>query len=433
VNKIYIINYFIYTKLSVILPGFLKIVRKANYLFYFSLTEKFFYFFLFVSLSRFYDNAVYGMVATSFAISNAFALLISFGMPFYIQREVAKTSPERGSNLNIYVSIYAYSSVFYILGVLTVRSLFFNEINILLILLISASIYFLNFSSIFNTVFTGLKEYRLQFKLQFITKLITAFAITISVLLNADIAYILTILFVSSLFYLASVYININNLYVKARIEKTSAAVLIKEVYKIFPLYIASVCNYLYDKIDILIISRVMDYNLVAVYSVAYGFYKSSALFFSFIISDFYTKLSHEEQKTGFRNVLLNRYSLIILIITVICSVLIYIFADFGINLIYSGKFTESAAILKIMSVGVVLMGFNNYTGTILNAFGKFRENMIVTILALAFNIIMNIIFVPLHGLIAAAYITLLTEFIVLGGDTIYILKNFRYRGQAND
>lgn len=415
------------------MPEILKIFRKVNYLFYFNVTEKFFYFILFVFFSRFYDNNVYGMIAASFAISNSLALIISYGMPFYIQREVARTAGDGKKNLSIYVSVYAYSSFFYISGVLAVWMFFFKDIDVLMLLLISVAIYFLNFASVFNAVFTGLSEFKLQFKLQFITKIITAVTIIILILLNTGILYILFIFLISSIIYLLIVLISINSLYGKAIIERITAAALLKEIYKIFPLYVASVCNFLYDKIDILIISQFFNYNSVAIYSVAYGLYKSASLFFSFIISDFYTKLSKGDLKTGLRDVFINKYSLTILIITVICSAAIYIFADFGVKLIYSEKYSDSSVLLRIMSLGVILMGFNNYTGTVLNAFGLFKENMVVTIIALVFNVVMNIIFVPLYGLMSAAYLTLITEFLVLMGDFIYIYIHYRKMQTAYD
>jgi O-antigen/teichoic acid export membrane protein len=373
------------------------------------------------------------MIAASFAISNSLALIISYGMPFYIQREVARTVDGDKRNLSIYVSVYAYSSVFYISVVLAVWLLFFKDIEVLMLLLISVTIYFLNFASVFNAVFTGLSEFKLQFKLQFLTKISTAITIIILIFLHTGILYILFVLLISSVIYFAIVLLFINLRYGKAIVERVSMAALLKEIFKIFPLYIASVCNFLYDKIDILIISQFLDYNLVAVYSVAYGLYKSATLFFSFIISDFYTKLSKRDLKSDLHEVIFNKYTLTILIITATCSAAIYIFADFGIKLIYSEKYNGSSVLLRIMSLGVILMGLNNYTGTVLNAFGLFKENMVVTIIALVFNVVMNIILIPLYGLISAAYVTLITEFLVLTGDVIYIFIHYRKVQTAYD
>ena len=58
------------------------------------------------------------------------------------------------------------------------------------------------------------------------------------------------------------------------------------------PLGLAVIFNFLYDKIDILLISKLLDYNEAAFYNIAYGLFKASALGFSFLLVSGFTKVA---------------------------------------------------------------------------------------------------------------------------------------------
>jgi O-antigen/teichoic acid export membrane protein len=94
------------------------------------------------------------------------------------------------------------------------------------------------------------------------------------------------------------------------------------------------------------------------------------------------------------------------------------------IKLIYTDKFSNSVFILKIVSFAVIGLALNNLTGMILNGLGLFRENMYVTFTGLIINIILNIIFIPLYGIVAAAVISVITEYFIFYGD-YYFIKIF--------
>ena len=51
---------------------------------------------------------------------------------------------------------------------------------------------------------------------------------------------------------------------------------------------------------------------------------------------------------------------------------------------------------------------------------------MVVTFVALFLNLLLNVLFLPCYGIIAAAYITILTELIVLLGDTLVLKLWFK-------
>ena len=107
-------------------------------------------------------------------------------------------------------------------------------------------------------------------------------------------------------------------------------------------------------------------------------------------------------------------------------SIILFFGSDLIIRILYTGKFAEAAPVLKILSFALIGLALNNLTGIILNGLGFFRKNMNVTLLGLIINVILNLIFIPMYGIAAAAIITVITEYFILSGDYFYIRKYFR-------
>jgi O-antigen/teichoic acid export membrane protein len=189
------------------------------------------------------------------------------------------------------------------------------------------------------------------------------------------------------------------------------------------PLGLAVIFNFLYDKIDILLISKLLDYNEAAFYSIAYGLFKASALGFSFLLVSGFTKIAELDRDTGKIKDFFNEHAKIISAICMIISIILFFFADLIIDTIYTGKFYDSIPVLKILSVGILAMGLNNLTGIILNGMGYFKIVMYITLYALIMNVALNVLFIPLYGITAAAVLTVITEYFILILEWIYMKK----------
>jgi len=192
------------------------------------------------------------------------------------------------------------------------------------------------------------------------------------------------------------------------------------------PIGLAVLFNFLYDKIDIVIISKLTNFSEVAFYNIGYGIYKSSTLAFSFLLISGFTKVSYLSRNKYAVKLFLIKYFKIILVIGILINIFLFSLSGLIINIIYTDKYFNSIFILKILSFAVIGLSLNNLTGIILNGLGLFKQNMIVTFIGFSTNIILNLYFIPLYGIIAAALISVLTEYIILAGDFFYLNKFFK-------
>jgi O-antigen/teichoic acid export membrane protein len=299
---------------------------------------------------------------------------------------------------------------------------FYAGSGLLIFIIISFLSYFTLLTEACSKALSGIRKFKGQFFTFFITRLI------ILALFAAGIYVFKLSVILLLIFFASGIFINflLNYLYLrKEKIYFLINNISLNEVFSVlkttFPLGLAVIFTFLYNKIDIVLISAYLDYSEVGYYSVAYGLYKSASLAFSFLLISGFTHVS--EIRTDKKAVLTftKEYFYIIFTICLAAGIILYFFAGFLINFFYTDKFTASVPVLKILSFAVIAIGLNNLTGIVINGIGLFKAVMYVTIIATIVNVLINIITIPVYGIEAAAWVTVITEYVILIFE-IYIL-----------
>jgi len=408
-----------------VLVKYSKYVTESRFIFAQTLTERLFFFLLFLVFARTNSNELYGEIVTVFAISNAVAYLFNLGLPIYIQKE---TSAKKDNITDIYTESVFFQIVFYFVFLFFILLIFNSlyNISVIFVILISSSVYALQFAVIPVSVLYGVMKFRISFISLFLIRMITiSFIVIVSFVFFNSVEISLVLLLASSILFLL-----VQLLYVRIKVMRFSLYSvkfnkIIKTLSVTLPLYLAVVFNYLYDKIDIIVISKILNFSEVSLYNIGYGIYKSSTLVFGFLLAGGFSRISYLSRNKKAVKIFMNKYFKIIIFITSITAVVLFIFSDLIITNLYGEKYSGSAIILRILTPAIILLGLNNLTGNILNALGLFRENMFITLSGLIFNIAANVIFIKYYGIIISAVITILTEFLILFGDIIVIKNNF--------
>jgi len=81
--------------------------------------------------------------------------------------------------------------------------------------------------------------------------------------------------------------------------------------------------------------------------------------------------------------------------------------------------------VLRILVFATFIAYFNHLTGYSLIALGKQKVSLIVAIIALVWNVSLNLIFIPRYSYLAAAAITIATEGLVLILTSVYLARKF--------
>jgi O-antigen/teichoic acid export membrane protein len=80
------------------------------------------------------------------------------------------------------------------------------------------------------------------------------------------------------------------------------------------------------------------------------------------------------------------------------------------ILIIYKSGFSQSIVALQILIWSIPIIFINYILGTAINSINKQRDTVKTTFVAMLLNIVLNLLLLPKYGLIAACFITVLTE-----------------------
>ena len=401
--------------------GFLK---ESRYLLLLNVTEQLFFFTVFLVFARKFSVESYGQLITLFTLANVFITLFNLGLPVYLQREVSISNENPTLLLSRILSLNILVLFFYLILTFLYYKLFYGSVSFKLYMVTVIPVYLYSNINLLNSVLSGLRKYKVQFKLLLNSRVITILAFLVfTVFYNSSLKLLLVIYSLGFLYHVILLAVNI----VKAdgKFAFSFNLKVLTGIIKIsLPLGLAVIFNFLYDKIDILLISKFTDFSQVGYYNIGYGIYKASSFAFSFLLISGLTHVSYLSRRNSAVKLFFKKYALWFLFIGIILNVILFFASDFMIKLIYTDKFSNSVFILKIVSFAVIGLALNNLTGMILNGLGLFRENMYVTFTGLIINIILNIIFIPLYGIVAAAVISVITEYFIFYGD-YYFIKIF--------
>ncbi|MCX7834427.1 MAG: polysaccharide biosynthesis C-terminal domain-containing protein [Ignavibacteria bacterium] len=409
--------------ISIIKKNFVRF-RDTRYIFYSVITDKIFFFVYFLILARLFDKSIYGEIVTLFTLCNVIAFFVNLGIPVYAQRIVAIKKLQSSTEVSVSFFLTTFLMIIYFPLILILAIFLYPTIELSLAILIGIIVYLYNYVSLISAIYNGLEEYKKYFYVIFSVKLIMFLLLIFTFILKVyNVQVFIILLLITVLIQFLVLFFLLYSKRIKVSIKEIKFK-LIKEILIILlPLYLATVFNFMYDKVDVLIISKLIDFKEVANYSIAYGIYKSSAIFFMPFLVSGYTKISYLSRRDTAINLFIKKYLILVLIVGILVLMFVFIFSKQIVILLYSSKFEGSINVLRILSVAVVFMGLNNLLGNVLNGLGKFKENRNVTFICLISNILLNLILIPLLGIIAAAVVTVFTEFLVLVGDTFYLRK----------
>ena len=184
----------------------------------------------------------------------------------------------------------------------------------------------------------------------------------------------------------------------------------------------------LYNRVDILILQHFKGLESVAVYDLAYKIHGNLVLGAAFLMNTLFPFLSRAYKEQN-KNELKAYYHKIFGILTLgglLVGGIFWILAKPTI-FVFTGnqylQFIDSATALRILVFATFFAYLNHLTGYSLIAFGKQRASLLVAILALVFNVVANIVFIPIYSWIAAAVITFATELFIFLASSLIIWR----------
>ncbi|MEZ9132802.1 oligosaccharide flippase family protein [Vibrio breoganii] len=203
--------------------------------------------------------------------------------------------------------------------------------------------------------------------------------------------------------------------------------VKVKEVLKSSWLFSASSFLYIiYYQSDIILISKLDSPIATGYYNAAFVFISATYIIPSLIVQKYMLPTLHRLFHSGQNSFL--KYSekmfYILLALSILLCVFLILSSELIIILSFGSDYRNSITYLTILSCTIPLKFITVLAGAILTASEFMGRKVKLMLYAAIFNILSNLIFIPIYGGYAAAVTTVLTELLLLLFFSYYVLKS---------
>lgn len=186
-----------------------------------------------------------------------------------------------------------------------------------------------------------------------------------------------------------------------------------------------------YNRLDVILLQAFKGADSVGLYGLAYKVHDNLILGAAYLMAALFPVLSNLTSQVESREKLKITFQktfdlLFLSALALLVGVLI--FAPLVISLLGGEGFKESVSILRILVFATFLSYFNHLTGYTLIALGRQRVSFFFALVALFWNLSLNLIFIPRYSYFGAAGVTIATEGLVLILTSFYLARSFNLR-----
>lgn len=200
------------------------------------------------------------------------------------------------------------------------------------------------------------------------------------------------------------------------------------------PLGVAVILNALYFRIDAFLLSIFGTAEDVGLYGLAWRVVEIVIIFPGFIVLSAYpilSRLADQREMTEFVRVARKTFDGLA-VLAILAGMTIALFSRELVTLIGGGHFEDASVALAILSAGTGLVFVNGLLGYILIAIDKQRDALWLNVAALAFNVSLNIAFIPRYGYVAAAAVAAASELLIFLGALILVRRFAQFTPSAH-
>lgn len=183
-----------------------------------------------------------------------------------------------------------------------------------------------------------------------------------------------------------------------------------------WPISLTLLLNTVYFRLDSFILSSYHSFAAVGIYNFAYQFFQTALVLPTFIMNSYYPLMIKEftENKTNFPKRLLKALGLMLLL-AVGAMVVIFLLSPLALPLISGGLgFTASVEVLQILSLGFPAYFVSAVLIWTMVLLKKYQAMLLIYTVGLVVNGILNLLLIPQFSYFASAWITVVSEYLIL-------------------
>lgn len=196
-----------------------------------------------------------------------------------------------------------------------------------------------------------------------------------------------------------------------------------KVIYGSLPYGILTILGIIYFRADIFLLTYLKGNFDTGIYSAGYKFLEVSILIPSSLGTVFFPLLANLESRKILKQ--LRKTILLTLVLSIIIALAYITLLPIAVKLFLT-QYTQSIGVVKILALSIPFFFINALQSALLLSQRRFLNSLIIiSVLVISLNIILNLILIPKFTYLGAAWVTVITEFLVSLIFFIIIKKNF--------
>ena len=382
-------------------------------------------FFTLVYLARVISPEGFGILGFAIAIVYFFGLVVNFGIDTIATRDLSRDRtliPKYVNNILTFRLLLSIGSFF----LLSIFILLIDKTPTYKIVILLTGLSLLFNATILNFVFLAIEKMKYVAIRQISTSILSLIAIMVFVNTEADLIIASAIFSISLivnsfllLFLYRKKYFAIN-----LSLDRIFLKNIIRESY---PLLVSSIMISVYYNIDLIMLGFMRTPEEVGIYNAAYKIFMIAILPFGLLFKAFtptLAKYSGNDRAITFS--VFKYYALIILAFGVLAFLILFIFSEQLVILIFGIEYIRAAVPLLLLALNALVISINMSIGQPLTLWGYQKTYSIAISIGAIANIILNFIFIPEYGYLGAAFATMLTEVVVFVGLLFIFIRNMK-------
>ena len=379
-------------------------------------------------ITRYLGKDGFGDYAIVLAFLSFFAAISDLGLYQFSTKEISLPDANEDEVMgNAFTMRVTSSLAVLLLALIFVSFLPYSSAVKYGIIIIATSFIFSSSYQVLNGVFQKHLAMDKVAIAEFTGKVLQLVVVIIAVKLKLSFSWIMSALLFNMFWSFGLVYF-LSRKYIKLKF-RFNFSYWKKFIRQSYPIGVMAIVVFVYFKTDTLLLSVLKSNVEVGIYNVAYKVLENISFFPTMIIGLIFPIISQAivTDKNRFKDIL-NKTFKVFLLLTVPLVVGTVFLSNGVINLIGGAGFSESALVLRILVFALAAIFFGNFFNAILIAGNLQKKLMYILAGAAVFNIVSNLIFIPLFSYLAAAIISVATEMIVVVSAGVLVFKELNYR-----
>jgi O-antigen/teichoic acid export membrane protein len=370
-------------------------------------------FFYTIYIARYLGPVGFGILSFSMALVSIFGIFGDLGLSTLLTREVSRDKSLQDKYVGNFIPIKIVLSILtFSLLVLLVNLMGYSQQTVYIVYIFGLYMVTFTFSQIFFALFQAYEKMEYQAISLLINNLLILIGVIYGISLGFDIAYFAVLYFITSLIVLIYSFLISTWKFASPHI-KIDLKFWKKSLRLALPLSIVAIFATISFRVDTVILEVLQGNISVGWYNAAYrliDFLNVIPIVFTGAIFPVLSKFhvsSKESLKFMFEKSL--KY---LFIIGLPIAAATTILAQDIILLLYQNSYYQSIFALQILIWAVPFLFFTSVFGVLFVSINKPNILIKSTLIIMIFNIVTNLIFIPIYSYIAASIITVITEII---------------------